>query len=483
MSLRVKLILLYSGVLSLVLLIVTSIIFIATSHFIYKEIDQGIAAKASSVIKSIKIENSSLFLKEVVLPDIDVFASPDTYLQIVDVRGKVLSKSSNLGKQDLPLSEYTLRSALRGDRFYETVRAGNQDIRVYNVPMIFAGQVIGLLQVGRTLSTINLLLTQLRFFVTIGSIAAVILAGIVGWFLARTALRPVERMIRTAASIESSGDLSKRIDYYHSGDELGRLADTLNAMFERLENTYHRLHESYEMQRRFVSDASHELRTPLTTIRGNAELLLKIVDEGPTPARAAINDIVDEARRLTRLVEDLLALARADAGYEFEKEDVLLEELIQSVTRKARFITSDKTLNVKNDCPSEIHIWGNYVYLSQLLFILLENAFKYSLAGSEVTLALTRKQNQLLEIAVADTGPGLPPGEEGRIFDRFYRGEHTRGKEGSGLGLAIARWVVEQHNGTITAANRQGGGCIFTVSLPMCKQISGGLLNGQGHLS
>jgi len=468
MSLRVKLILLYSGVLSLVLLIVTSIILFSTSHFIYKEIDQGIAAKASSVIKSIKIESSTLFQKEIELPDIDVFASPDTYLQIVDVRGRVLSKSSNLGKQYLPLSEFTLRSALGGSRFYETVRAGNQEIRVYNVPLILSGQVLGLLQVGRTLSTINSLLTKLRFFVTIGSIAAVILAGMMGWFLARTALKPVERIIRTASSIESSGDLSKRIDSYRTGDELGRLADTLNAMFARLERTYRRLHESYEMQRRFVSDASHELRTPLTTIRGNAELLSKLVDEGPTPARAAINDIVDEARRLTRLLEDLLALARADAGYEFEKEDVLLAELIQPVTRKARFIAGDKTLNVVNNCPAEIHIRGNYVYLSQLLFILLENAFKYSPDGSEVMLIITARGNQQLEIAVADNGPGLPPGEEDRIFDRFYRGELTRGKEGSGLGLAIARWVVEQHGGTITAANRQGGGCIFTVSLPIC---------------
>jgi signal transduction histidine kinase len=466
MSLRMRLTLLYTGVLSMILLILSSVLLLATSHILHREIDENIASRAASVIKSIRIEDS-LFLREVVLPDVDVFAAPDTYLQMVNARGRVVSRSNNLGRQYLPLSEYTLRSALQGQKFYETVRAGEQEIRVYNVPLVVDGQLVGILQVGRALSTVNTLLARLRFFVITGGAMAVTLAGILGWFLAKTALNPVERIIQTASSIESGGDLSKRIETDRAPDELSRLAKTLNAMFERLENMYHRLQESYELQRRFVSDASHELRTPLTTIRGNAELLLKIQNPDSTLAREALEDIAGEARRLTRLVEDLLALARADAGYELEKEVVPLESLLQDISRKARFMAGDRELALNNLCPPATMIKVNSVYFEQLILILLDNAFKYAPPGTAVSLTVQIQREGRLELAVADRGPGLAPGEENRIFDRFYRGEGTRGKEGSGLGLAIARWIVNQHGGYINAANRPGGGSVFTVSLPV----------------
>ncbi|SFR07156.1 ATP-binding protein [Desulfoscipio geothermicus] len=472
MHLRMKLTLLYTGVLSLVLVVLTTVLYLATAHTLYKEVDEGIAARAASVIKSIRIEGAPLPLREIILPDVDVFASPDTYLQAVDVRGRVVARSDNLGGQYLPLGEYTLQSALRGDKFYETVLAGGQEIRVYNVPLVVEGRLVGLLQVGRALSTIHALLGRMRFFIALVGTAAVLLAGLLGWFLARTVLSPLERVTQTASSIENGSDLSRRIDYAGPADELGRLVYTLNAMFERLEIMYHRLEESYELQRRFVSDASHELRTPLTSIRGNAELLLKIERADPSLVREALNDIVSEARRLTRLVQDLLALARADAGFNLEKKSIPLADILKEVERKAQFLAGDKEFSFANHCPAETLIMVNSDYFSQLLFILLDNAFKYSPPGSSVNLTAQDLPNGFVEIAVTDRGPGLAPGEENRIFDRFYRGEGVRGREGSGLGLAIARWIVEQHNGTIHAANRPGGGSKFTIRLPVIKNIT-----------
>lgn len=467
MSLRMRLTLLYTGVLIIVLLILSSVLLLATAHIVHREIDENIASKAVSVIKSIRIEDS-LFLRELVLPDVDVFATPDTYLQMVDARGRVVSRSSNLGRQYLPLSEYTLRAALQRQKFYETVRAGEQEIRIYNVPLVIDGELVGILQVGRALSPVNNLMARLRLFVVCGGVIAVTLAGILGWFLAKTALRPVERIIETASSIESGGDLSKRIEHNNAPEELSRLAETLNAMFERLETMYQRLQESYELQRRFVSDASHELRTPLTTIRGNAELLLKVQNYDSNLAKEALEDIAGEARRLTRLVEDLLALARADAGYELEKEVVQLDNLLQNISKKARFLGGDeKLLLLNNLCKYQTAIKVNVIYFEQLILILLDNAFKYSPPGSTVELTAQIQREGWLDITVADRGPGLVPGEEKRIFDRFYRGESARGKEGSGLGLAIARWIVNQHAGYINASNRPGGGCIVTVSLPV----------------
>lgn len=499
MHLRTKLTLLYTGVLGLALLILTSVLLLATSHTLYKEVDESIFAKAASVVKSIRVTGNPFSLREVVLPDVDVFAAPDTYLQIVDTRGQVVSRSGNLGEQYLPLGEYTLQNALQGDGFYETVQAGGQQIRVYNVPLVIDGQLVGLLQVGRALSTVHALLNQLRFFIALVGTASILLAALLGWLLARTALKPLDKITGIAASIESNSDLGRRIQYAGPADELGRLVATLNAMFERLENMYHRLQQSYDLQRRFVSDASHELRTPLTTIRGNAELLLKMQDDAdPILVSEALNDIADEARRLTRLVEDLLILARADAGFMPEKEPAGLMELLQGVVRKARFLAGDREFIFEEQYPPGAWVLVNRDHFSQLMFILLDNAFKYSPPGSTVGLTVnvlpqepvalgsgikcgysdhTRRhreqfaapkiQQGWLEIAVTDQGPGLAPGEENRIFDRFFRGESTRGQEGSGLGLSIARWIVDQHGGHIRATNRPEGGSTFTVLVPL----------------
>ncbi|KAF1085425.1 Signal transduction histidine-protein kinase ArlS [Sporotomaculum syntrophicum] len=467
MHLRTKLTLLYTGVLGLALLILTAVLLFATSHTLYKEVDEGIAARAASLVKSIRVTSSLFSLRELVLPDVDVFATPDTYLQVVDSRGNVVSRSSNLGGQYLPLGEYTLRRALQGESFYETVLSGGQQIRVYSVPLVVEGDLVGLLQVGQALSTVHNLLNRLRFFIALVGTASLIFAALLGWLLSRTALRPLDKITKTAASIEIGSDLSRRIEYNGPADELGRLVDTLNAMLKRLETMYYQLQQSYELQRRFVSDASHELRTPLTTIRGNAELLLKVQDGDPVLMAEALNDITDEARRLSRLVEDLLVLARADAGFIPEKETVLLAELIQGVVRKARFLAADRGFIIDEQYPAQAKVQVNRDYFSQLMFILLDNAFKYSPSGGTVKLTAAKTKEGWVEIAVTDQGPGLTPGDEDRIFDRFYRSESTRGQEGSGLGLSIARWIVDRHGGFIAAANRPEGGSVFTVQLPL----------------
>jgi len=457
-------------VLCLVLLLLTAVLLFATSHTLAKEVDEGIAAKAASLVKSIRVTGSFSSLREVVLPNVDVFATPDTYLQVVDTRGRVVSRSNNLGEQYLPLGEYTLRLALDKEGFYETVQAGGQKIRVYNVPLVVEGHLVGLLQVGRSLSTVHTLLDRLRFFIALVGTATVILAALLGWWLARTALRPIDRITKTAEAIEISSDLSRRIEYDGPADELGRLVHTLNAMLARLETMYHQLHQSNELQRRFVSDASHELRTPLTTIRGNGELLLKMQDRAPVLSAEALNDIADEARRLTRLVEDLLVLTRADAGFMPEKETVLMTELLQGVVRKACFLAGNREFVFEEHYPPQSQVQVNRDNFSQLMFILLDNAFKHSPPGGTVVLTVLQTSPGWVEIALTDQGPGLTSGDEHRIFDRFYRSESTRGKEGSGLGLSIARWIVEQHGGSISAANRPEGGSVFTVRLPLCSE-------------
>lgn len=467
LSLRLKLTLLYTGVLLLALALLASVLIFTATRILHREVDESISATAASVVKSTVIFS----LQEIVLPDINVFAAPDTYLQVVDTRGRVVSHSKNLGQQDLPLSEYTLESAMHNQIFYETVRSGEQDIRVYNVPLaVDGGRLLGILRVGRTMATVNMLLDRMRIIVFAGGAAIVIVAGLLGWFLARAALNPVEKISRTALSIRDGGDLSKRIDYYGPQDELGRMVNTLNDMFGRLEIMYNRLQESYDLQRRFVSDASHELRTPLTTIRGNTEFILQTPDLDAKTTREAMEDIAGEARRLTRLLDHMLALARADAGFEMEKKAFPVEELWEDIARQARFWAGCRKLELSDRYPAGKLVEASTDYLSQLIFILLDNAFKYSPPDTGVELAMREGPKGRLEITVADRGPGIAPGDEKLVFDRFYRGKEARAKEGSGLGLSIARWITEQHRGNIRVDNRPGGGSIFTVLLPFSRQ-------------
>ena len=470
LSLRLKLTLLYTGVLCLALALLATVLILTAARILHREVNESIAATAASVVKSTIIKQSPFSLQEIVLPDINVFAAPDTYLQVVDNRGRVISRSKNLGQQYLPLSEYTLESAMHNQKFYETVRSGEQEIRVYNVPLAVEGHVLGILQVGRTMATVNLLLDRIRIIVFTGGAAIVIVAGLLGWFLARAALNPVEKISRTALSIRDGGDLSKRIHYTGPQDELGRMVNTLNDMFGRLEVMYNRLHDSYDLQRRFVADASHELRTPLTTIRGNTEFILQTPNLDAKTTREAMEDIAGEARRLTRLLDHMLALARADAGFELEKKTVRVEELWADIARQARFWAGGRKLELSGRYPPGKLVEASTDYLSQLVFILLDNAFKYSPPGTAVELAMREEPQGRLELTVADRGTGITPGDEELIFNRFYRGQEARAKEGSGLGLSIARWITEQHRGNIRAANRPGGGSIFTVLLPLLEQ-------------
>ncbi|WP_025690650.1 sensor histidine kinase [Paenibacillus zanthoxyli] len=323
------------------------------------------------------------------------------------------------------------------------------------------------------------LLDRLKTILITGSFATLIAAFTFGLFLARKAMSPIGKVIEAAEGIQTGNDLSVRIEYNGPPDEIGRLIRTVNSMLGRMEGFYKNLEDSYAAQRRFVSDASHELRTPLTTIRGNIELLQKVWElepgENPSLDEAAIrqisvesvHDIADEAQRMSRLVADMLSLARADTGRTFEKEPVALEPMMNEVARRAAFlpreaewITGDLSgLNGK-------YVLGNKDYLQQMLFIFIDNAFKYTPSG-EVTFDAVVYQHQV-GIRVKDTGIGMEKDEVPHIFDRFYRADESRGiTEGIGLGLSIAKWIIDEHGGSVEVVTRQGEGTTFVIWLPL----------------
>ncbi|WP_073235763.1 sensor histidine kinase [Desulforamulus putei] len=472
MTVRLKLTLWYSAVVSLTLIAFSFILYTFLSYSMVQEIDRELAGRAVGVVRSIKVVGPNWFRQQqIVLPDVDVFGYPNTYLQVVDPYGRLVAKSSNLSNQTLPLSEDTLKLGVTGQSFYEWLQVGGQRIRTYNYPLMAEHRVVGLLQVGQPFSGIQAALNRLKWLLWLLSGLMILAAGSIGWWLARTALRPVEEITKTAALIRQELNLHQRIAWEGPNDELGRLSATLNGMLDSLEAAYRELEESHAAQRRFVADVSHELKTPLTTIRGNIDLLRKMGDEHPAIRQEALADIASEAERMSRLVSDMLVLARADAGLTLSLQPLPVVQILQQVGRQAKILAGQ--INFKIDIDErckDTYIMADPDYVKQLLLILLDNAFKFTPPAGTVELSVACGGDRV-QVLVKDTGMGIDPGELNRIFERFYRSDKSRPVGGTGLGLSIAKWIAEQHRAEISVESELKKGSVFKVTFPVLKQM------------
>jgi signal transduction histidine kinase len=255
--------------------------------------------------------------------------------------------------------------------------------------------------------------------------------------------------------IARTQDLARRLPPVRTHDEVRLLTDSFNGMLARLE-------EVLESQRRFVADASHELRTPLTSIRTNAAYLQR--PDVPVEEReAALRDIVQESERMSRLVHDLLTLARADAGGHPALAPMDLAAALREVCRRARALHPARRIEVAGD--DVVPICGNEDALLQLLWILVDNAVKHTPPEGRLRI-WSAARGGTVQLRVMDDGPGIPEADLERIFDRFFQADRARSDGGAGLGLAIARWIATAHRGTLSAYNNEWGGATFLLELP-----------------
>jgi two-component system, OmpR family, sensor kinase len=285
------------------------------------------------------------------------------------------------------------------------------------------------------------------------------------YLLAGTALRPVEAVTATARDM-GEGDLAKRLPVANPKDEIGRLATTINALLARLEAAFARREEALSTQRRFAADASHELRTPLTSIGGHARMLDEWVLEKDTDAaRRSVRTIRREAGRMGGLVESLLMLTRGDEGAPLDVGRHDLSGVAKEAAEAARDNAEGK-LSIELAPPdTEVMATFDRGRMLQVADILLDNAVKYTPKGGTVTVK-TSAQDDRVELAVSDTGVGIPEDELPLIFERFYRADAARSQEGAGLGLSIARQIAEAHGGAIEATSEPGIGSEFVLVLP-----------------
>lgn len=322
-----------------------------------------------------------------------------------------------------------------------------------------------ILEMGTTVTPVETALHKLVATLLFSLPVIVVIAAAGGSLLIRHALRPVEIMRTTAEQI-SFGKLQQRLPLTMSGDAIDQLAKTLNQMLDRLD-------QAYQQASRFSADASHELRTPLTIMRSELEAILH--EQSVTPdLRDRIGSILEEAERLSSIVESLFSLARLDAGEARHGHDIFdLSYLARSTLDQMQLLAEDKNLSVNVKAQRSVPVMGDSARLKQVIVNLLDNAIKYTMPGGTITLAV-QAIGQKAVLSVKDNGVGIPAEALPHLFERFYRADKVRSRsiQGAGLGLSIVHAICQAHNGKITATSQESVGTTMTVELPLATPLS-----------
>ena len=468
-SIRGRIALFATAVVAVTVVIFSVLVYVVVQRSLVSQQNDLLARRGNQVWSSIAFGRG--FSSGRLFAPADLNTSPEIFFQIFDANGtsSISSAVINGIPPQIPFS--ALEAAPTDHGVFKDIQPPNGPlihayIRGWNRPDLgLSGYVL----VGQPLFGIQSQLDALRLFLVAGTLLSLVGAGAASWFIAARALRPLDSMATTAEDIGRTQDLSRRLPEGVTNDEVGRLQRSFNQMLRQLEDAYLRLRSALIAQRRFVADASHELRTPLTTIRGNVGLLLKRDDITSEDRVAALNDIAGESERMSRMVQDLLTLARADAGYHLEKGPIDLRPIVQDVSRQAQTLQPTRRVELLDGVPAMVQ--GNADAIKQLLWILIDNAFKHTREDGHIQVRLLRN-DQSAALTVSDDGPGIPAGEMERIFERFYQSDASRSGEGTGLGLAIARWIAREHGGRVYAANNPSGGASFTVELPVEKVLA-----------
>jgi len=366
-------------------------------------------------------------------------------IQLTSAQGAIFQKEGDLSIR-LPVEQLAgpeIR-VLNGDDVYYMAR-----------PIMVGGKQIGTLQAASDLDDVELAQTVLlRQLFWLGG-SALILAAIGGFILSRQVLAPLAEL-NQEISLLTANHLNRRLPLRGNGDELDLMGQNFNHMLQRLE-------ASFKQQKRFVANASHELRTPLMVIRGHADILQRWGAEDPVIVRDSATAMVDETKMMTKLVENLLTLAREELPLTLVPLN--LSELIIESARGLPFLRS---FVINYDLLPDIELKGDDLYLKQLIRSILENAGKYVPPGGEIWI-FSQSIDDKVKLIIEDNGPGLPPDSLNLIFDRFYRVDESRSRNipGYGLGLSIAKRIVEAHGGKVWAENLEPHGARFCIELPI----------------
>jgi heavy metal sensor kinase len=469
-SIRFKLTAWYAGILALSLVVFAFLIATLIERRLTDNFDPSLNTAANQILQNAHIQpgidGESV---QLIMPSFDPFSIAGYFIQVYSTDGRTIYQSDNLGERDLP---FWTPEGGSSKRTFHNIDIEDESLRLLNVPLGAEGfdSTIAVFVIASSTSQNAHTVSEVRQTIFIGSVVAFVVIAFGGWILAGRSLRPVERMRGEAAAITSDRGsarpiLAERIKDPGTNDEISRLAQTFNELLDRIE-------AAFDTERRFIADASHELRTPLTAIRGNVDVLLRQADriaDFPPEQREALTDMQREASRMSRLLQDLLTLARADTASSDDlasRSPISLAEPLASAVRTAQALAPDR--EIVADLRGDPWVTANPDQIEQVALILLDNAIRHSSAPSTVTLRLQRS-SQDAEIVVIDRGEGIAPEHLPHLFDRFYRVDSARSRRsgGTGLGLAIAHSIVLRHGGEIDVLSSPGIGTTFTIMLPL----------------
>lgn len=454
----------YVLVLAFILLAFSILVYFSLAHSLNRDIDITVQAQAEWIVGLIgSTDNEIEFVDFDELTDEltqnSTGSKKNLYIQIRQGTGNVIYHSDQLD-HDLISSKESIQRAVQNKSTIETIIDPSIGrVRLVTMP-VKDEEIIYLVQVGADFKGVHSVIRRL-LSILIGSGVIALMAAIFGGrFLMQKAMKPVDEITKTARKIEAE-NLNQRLVVPPTGDELSQLASTLNEMIDRLEHSFRQI-------RQFTADASHELRTPLTVMRGQVEVTLR--KERPIEEyRQVLESNLEEAEWMSKIVENLLTLSRADAGeITLEAKSVSLGQLLEDAYEECKILAEIKNIQVFLDKIQKVEVIGDELRLRQLLWNLIDNAVKYTLAGGKIHLSL-ETDGVFAKLKVEDTGIGISQEDLPRIFDRFFRVDKARSREmsGSGLGLSIVRWIVNAHKGHIEVVSRLGEGSCFTVLLPL----------------
>ncbi len=467
MSLRLRLALFGVGVVALTLVLFGGLLYSLFARGVNTNQDDALRSRAHEAVVALASSSAADLAPRAPLAPADLKNSGEVFVEVLAPDGSLVYSTAQLNGSPPAVPPALLNQAAAARGSFATVTiSGGAGLRLYALP--FAG---GYVVTGQSTRVPQSNLSGIVGFLIISSVPTLLAALAASWLVAGRALRPLKVVAGAAGEIGRTRDFGRRLPAPRSRDEVALLASSFNRMLDELQDAYRGLSTALDAQRRFVADASHELRTPLTTIQGNAGLLAQGPPIAESVQRAAATDIAEESERMSRLVDRLLTLARADSGLRLELAPVDLRSVVADVTRQAAAVHPERTFDVK---AVDVEVAGDEDALRQLLWILIDNALRY--ARSAITVGL-EVDSGWARLMVGDDGPGIAVEDRERVFERFYKVDAARTgavaaatAQGAGLGLSIARWITEQHKGRIIADRSAAGGAGLYVDLPLLRR-------------
>ncbi|HVW07843.1 MAG TPA: ATP-binding protein [Bryobacteraceae bacterium] len=457
-SIRFRLTAWYTGILVVTFAIAGVFVLFVVRDAAEDTIDNDLRARLAAVRDDLPavVAGQRPAHREDALEDRFSAAPGGVWLQVADSAGHWVFQSDPKYPGTLPVPA---ASGLRRRGSARTIRIQGSPTRVLTIAV--PG---GVAEIGAPMDEFEEMFEQLRWALGLTSPLLLILACVGGYWMSGRALRPVDEIDRTVRRI-GSRTLAERLALRNTDDELDRLSVTINQMLERLES-------AFKLVVQFTADASHELRTPVAIIRTTAEVTREAT-RSAEEHEEAWDQVVLQSERMSRLVDDLLLLARADAGHSDVTFEVIdLADIVAGATAEVKVLADASGLELRTSAPQSCPASGDPDAIRRLLLVLLDNAIKYTPAGGNITVRLDIEESpEALRavIEVHDTGIGIGPDDLQHVFDRFYRVSTDRSRKtgGSGLGLAIAKWLASLHGGEIVVESEPGKGSLFRVLLPL----------------